>query len=263
MLLEDKIALVVGGGQTPGETIGNGRATAIQFAREGAVVIVADADRSSADETAQMIEAEGGSAAATLMDVTSDDSVAAAVAGAVERHGRIDVLHNNVGVSIAGGDQPVEDIAPDVFNRLVEINLRGMVLTAKHVLPHMRDRASGVILNISSMAAWKPYPLIGYKTTKAAVIALTEQLAQANARYGIRANVILPGLMNTPMAIEARITETKPREQVIAERDSRVPLGQKMGTGWDVAHAAAFLASDRARFITGVALPVDGGASVS
>jgi NAD(P)-dependent dehydrogenase (short-subunit alcohol dehydrogenase family) len=127
----------------------------------------------------------------------------------------------------------------------------------------MRKAGQGVILNISSMAAWLPYPYVAYKTTKAAVIALTEQLAQRNARYGIRANVILPGLINTPMAVEARITQAKPRSMVIAERDANVPLGGKMGTAWDVAHAAAFLASDRAGFITGVALPVDGGASVS
>jgi NAD(P)-dependent dehydrogenase (short-subunit alcohol dehydrogenase family) len=145
---------------------------------------------------------------------------------------------------------------------LVNINLRGMVFSCKAVLPHMRAAGSGCIINISSMAAWKAYPLVGYKTTKAAVIALTEQLAAQNARYGIRANAILPGLMNTPMAIESRVGAGKTRADVVAERDKQVPLGRRMGSAWDVAHAAAFLASDKAGYITGVSLPVDGGLSV-
>jgi len=263
MLLQDKIALVIGGGQTPGETIGNGRATAIQFAREGARVAVADLNLDSARQTVDMIAQEGKVARAFEVDVQSESSVQNLVAEVVELWGKIDVLHNNVGVSIAGGDAPVEDISEAAFDRLVEINLRGMVFSCKHVLPHMRAAGSGAIINISSMAAWKPYPLVGYKTTKAAVVALTEQLAALNARYGIRANVILPGLMNTPMAIEARISAEKSREQVVAERDRQVPLGRRMGSAWDVAHAAAFLASDRAGYITGVALPVDGGISVT
>ena len=263
MLLPDKIAVVIGGGQTPGETIGNGRATAIQFAREGATVAVADLHLDSAEETVHMIEAEGNKAVAYQLDVRDESSVEATISSVIERWQRVDILHNNVGVSIAGGDARVEDITSEAFDRLIEINLRSMVFACKFALPHMRAAGSGVIINISSMAAWKPYPLVGYKTTKAAVVAFTEQLAALNARYGIRANVILPGLMNTPMAIEARISDSKTREQVIADRDQQVPLGRKMGTAWDVAHAAAFLASDRAGFITGVALPVDGGTSVS
>ena len=180
----------------------------------------------------------------------------------IDQWQQIDILHNNVGVSIAGGDARIEEITTDTFDRLVEINLRGMVLSSKHVLPHMRRAGSGSIINIASMAAIKPYPLVGYKTTKAAVIALTEQMAATHARHGIRANVILPGLMNTPMAIESRISVNKAREDVIAERDQQVPLRRKMGSAWDVAHAACFLASDKAGYITGVTLPVDGGLSV-
>jgi len=263
MILKDKVALVMGGGQTPGETIGNGRATAVQFAREGASVMVGDLVLESAQETVEMIVAEGGTAVAQQVDVTSEKSISSIVTATIERWGRIDVLHNNVGVSLIAGDAVIQNITADAFDRLVDINLRGMVFACKHVLPHMREQGSGVIINISSIAAWVPYQYVGYKTTKAGVIALTEQLAQGYAKYGIRANAILPGLMNTPMAIEPRITPTMSREQLVAERNKRVPLRRKMGTGWDVAHAAAFLASDRAQFITGVSLPVDGGASVN
>ena len=205
---------------------------------------------------------EGGEALACQADVRHEPDIEAMVGTALDAWGKIDILHNNVGVSIAGHDARIEDMTPDSYNLLVEINLRAMVLTTKHVLPTMREAGAGVIINISSMAARKAYPLVGYKTTKAAVVALTEQTAALNARYGIRANVILPGLMNTPMAVESRVSAGKAREEVIAERDAQVPLGRKMGTAWDVAHAAAFLASDRAGFITGVALPVDGGTSV-
>jgi NAD(P)-dependent dehydrogenase (short-subunit alcohol dehydrogenase family) len=127
----------------------------------------------------------------------------------------------------------------------------------------MRQQKSGAIINISSMAAITTYPYVAYKATKSAMIAFTEQLAYQNAEYGIRANVILPGLMNTPMAVDTRAREfRKTRAEVEAERDSKVPLRKKMGTAWDVANAALFLASDEAGFITGVTLPVDGGASV-
>jgi NAD(P)-dependent dehydrogenase (short-subunit alcohol dehydrogenase family) len=137
-----------------------------------------------------------------------------------------------------------------------------MVYATKHALPVMRGQEAGAIVNISSMAAWSNYPWVGYKTTKAAVIALTEQTAIRNAKYGIRANVILPGLMDTPMAVDTRAREwNKPREEIAAERDAKVPLKAKMGTGWDVAYAALFLASEEAKFITGVTLPVDGGAN--
>ena len=261
--LEGKVAIVVGGGQTPGATIGNGRATALQFAREGARVVVADRSLDSAEETAEMIRGEGGDAMSLEADVTSEESLKTMIQRAHEYGSRVDILHNNVGISIAGGDARVEDIDVDAFDRVTNVNLRGMVLACKHVLPIMRAQNSGVILNISSMAAWKAYPLIGYKTTKVGVIALSEQLAAQNAKYNIRVNTILPGLMNTPMAIESRVSQGTPREEVVAMRDKQVPLGRKMGSAWDVAFAAAFLASDKAGFITGVSLPVDGGASVT
>ena len=261
--LEGKVALVVGAGQTPGETIGNGRATAVLFAREGARVACLDRDPSAAEATAAAIAEEGGQALPLCADVTDEAALAEAIGTCASRWGALDVLHNNVGVSIAGGDAPVTEIEAEAFDRVMAINLRGMVLAAKHALPIMREQRSGVILTISSMAVRSAYPLVGYKTSKAGVVALTEQLAITNARYGIRANCILPGLMNTPMAIEPRVRTTgKTRDEVVAERDARVPLGGKMGSGWDVAHAALFLASDEARFITGVSLPVDGGSGL-
>ena len=257
--LEGRVALVVGGGQTPGETIGNGRATALLLARAGAFVAVADRSLDSADETVALIEAEGGRARALTLDVTVDGDHRAAVESIVAEHGRLDILHNNVGVSIAGGDADALELDPEVFDRLWAITLKGAWLAARHAIPVMRGQGSGSVVNISSMAARLAYPLVGYKTTKVALLGLTENLALSNAAHGVRVNAILPGLMNTPMAIEARVGQGTARDEVIASRDRRVPLGRKMGSAWDVAHAALFLHSDEARFITGVALPVDGG----
>ena len=259
--LKDRVALVVGAGQSPGETMGNGRATALLFAREGAAVLALDRDLASAEETAAMIREEGGTASALQADVTDEAALAAAVEAALKAHGRIDVLHNNVGVSLGGGDAPVLEITAEAFDRVTAINLRGMVIACKLVLPAMREQGGGAIVNISSISACADYPYIAYKTSKAGVVALTLQLALENAPHGIRANAILPGLMDTPMAVDTRARHTgKPRAEVAAERSARVPLRGGMGSAWDVAHAALFLASDEARFITGVALPVDGGA---
>jgi NAD(P)-dependent dehydrogenase (short-subunit alcohol dehydrogenase family) len=260
--VEGKVALVVGGGQTPGETVGNGRATAIVLAREGAKVVVADRNLASAKDTVAMIKEEGGDAYAVEMDVLSEDSVKQAVADAVAHYGRLDILHNNVGASGSLGDGPVTDIDVAVYDRVVGLNLRGMLLTCKYALPELRKSGHGSIVNISSMAARHEHPMVGYKTTKAAVIALTENVAAANAAYNVRANAILPGKINTPMAIEPRVATGRKREEVVASRDKMIPLGGKMGTGWDVANAALFLHSEDARFITGVSLPVDGGEAV-
>lgn len=263
MRLANKVAVVIGAGQSPGEGVGNGRATVLRFAQEGAKVWAVDRDLASAKETAALVVAEGGACEAHIGDVTSEASLAAAIAACHARWGRVDILHYNVGVSLGGGDTVLADFTEEAFDRLCAINLRGCIMAAKHAIPIMRAQNSGVIINISSVAAYENYPYVAYKATKAAMVEFTKQLAIQNAPYGIRANVILPGLMNTPMAVDTRArTFKKTRAEVEAERDSKVPLRQKMGTGWDVANAALFLASDEASFITGVTLPVDGGASV-
>lgn len=261
--VEGKVALVMGGGQTPGETIGNGKATAVLLAREGAKVLVVDRELERAEETRASIMGEGGTAAAFAADVRDEDQIRAAVEACRQSFGRIDILHNNVGASLALGDTSDLDMDVATWDRIFEVNLRGMWLACKWAIPVMRQQGGGSIVNISSMAARHDYPYVGYKTTKVAVIGLTEYLAAQHARDNIRVNVILPGLMNTPMAIEPRAALTGDRAKVIADRDARVPLGRKMGTGWDIGYASLFLHSDEARFISGVSLPVDGASGVA
>ena len=258
-----KVAVVVGGGQTPGETIGNGRATAIVLAREGARVVVADRDETSAQDTVDMIANDGGDAVAAYVDATDESSVTALISGVAASHGSLDILHNNVGASLALGDAVAVDMTEDAFDRSFAVNLKSHWMACKHAIPIMRSQGGGSIVNISSLAVLEAYPYIGYKTMKTAVIALTQNLASAHADAGVRVNTILPGLMDTPMAIEARVAQGTPREQVIAMRNARVPLGQRMGTAWDVANAALFLHSDEAQFISGIWLPVDGAAWAS
>ncbi|MBV1796974.1 SDR family NAD(P)-dependent oxidoreductase [Siccirubricoccus sp. G192] len=260
MRLKDRIAIIIGAGQGPGEGLGNGRATALRFAEEGAKLLCVDRDLGSAGQTAAMIREAGGEAAAFQADVTREATLAATMQEAMRLWGRIDVLHYNVGVSLAGGDASPTEITEEAFDRITALNLRGFVMAVKHALPVMRQQRSGVVLSISSAAAVESYPYVTYKATKAAMIAYTEQVAIQNAEYGIRCNTILPGLMDTPMAVDTRARTTgRSRAEVAAERDAKVPLRRKQGTAWDVANAALFLASDEAGFITGVALPVDGG----
>jgi NAD(P)-dependent dehydrogenase (short-subunit alcohol dehydrogenase family) len=260
MLLENKVAIVVGAGQTPGETIGNGRATAIRFAREGARLLLVDKRVDSAEETARMILQEGGEVSVLGADITIEGDCRAIAAVCVERYGHIDILHNNVGRS--EGDAETVQLSEENWQELITLNLKGMFLTCKHVLPVMRKQKRGVIINISSTASICIRPTLAYKTSKAGVNAMTLNLAIENAPYGIRVNAILPGYMDTPIAIERRARERGvDREIIRRERDAQVPLGSKMGTAWDVAAAAAFLASDEARYITGILLPVDGGLS--
>jgi NAD(P)-dependent dehydrogenase (short-subunit alcohol dehydrogenase family) len=257
--LDGKVAVVVGAGQSPGEGLGNGRATAMRFAREGARVLSVDRTLDRAEETAAMIAAEGFEAFPVAADVTRADQLEAAMAEARRRWGSLDILHNNVGVSLAGGDADLMEIDEDRFDNIYRINLRGTAFACKHALAIMRDQRSGVIVNVSSAAALGRYPYVAYKATKAAVIAMTEQLALQHGPFGIRVNAILPGLIETPMAVETRAkTWNQSREQVVAERIAKIPLGRS-GTAWDVANAALYLASDEAYFVTGVALLVDGG----
>ncbi len=260
--LADKTAVVVGAGQTPGSTIGNGRATAILFAREGAAVLLVDRDLGSAQETAAMIAAEGGTASAFAADIVREADCRALISEAQERLGRIDILHNNVGIGERDG--PAHRLEEAAWERILAVNLKGMWLTIKHALPVMRAQPQGgAIVNISSLASIAPANILAYEISKAGVNKLTTSVAAANARHRIRCNAILPGLMDTPMAIEG-IARARGEsvEAVRSARHARVPLGAQMGTAWDVAHAALFLASDDAKFITGVLLPVDGGMSV-
>ena len=260
MRLQGKVAMVVGAGQTPGDTVGNGRATALLFAQHGARVLVIDRNEASAAETCAMIVDKGGVAATACTDVTRESDCMAAVQACLREFGRIDVIHNNVGIGT--GDQGPASLSEEVFDHIMDVNLKGPWFMIKHALPALREQQSGSIINISSIAAVCASGLFAYKVSKAALNAMTHCLATGNAKYNIRVNAIMPGLMNTPMAIESiarsrNIEKTK----LIEARDRQVPLGEKMGDAWDVAYAALFLACDEAKFITGVILPVDGGQS--
>jgi len=254
-----KVAVVIGGGQSPGEGTGNGRAAAMRFAREGARVLVCDRSPEAAQATSALIVEEGFEAVACKADVTVEEDLAAAMELALRLWGRLDILHNNVGISLAGGDADLLDITEESFDFVSRVNLRGTVFACKHAVPIMRKQGAGAIINVASAAGPGLYPYVAYKASKAGVIAFTEQLALQNAGYGIRANAILPGLIGTPMAVEARVSKFgKSRETVEAERAAKVPL-KRQGTAWDVANAALYLASEEAGFVTGVSLLVDGG----
>jgi len=257
--LDGKVAVIVGAGQTPGEMIGNGRATALRFAEEGATLLLVDRAESSAAETQAMVEQGGGTASVIAADITDEESCAEITSVCVERYGRLDVLHNNVGIGV--GDSSTTRMHAEAWDRIFEVNVKGAMMTCKHALPVMREQGNGVITNISSIAAVCSTNLVAYKASKAALNAYTHSLAMGNAKYGIRANAIMPGLMHTPMAIETYVSRGADRDELVRTRDAAVPLGNKMGTAWDIANAALFLASDEASFITGVMLPVDGGQS--
>ena len=259
--LQGKVAIVVGAGSTPGETIGNGRATAVVFAREGAAVMLVDRDVDSATQTKRMIDGAGGVSSIFACDVTRADATQQMAAECVKQHGTIDILHNNVGIGALGG--PVE-LTEEEWDRVLDTNLKSMFLTCKHVLPYMERQRSGTIINISSMSAVRfsdVYLLAAYSASKGGVNALTRAIAMQYAAKGIRANAIMPGLIRTPMAVDEPVTRYGlDKEEFVRMRDEAVPM-KRMGEAWDVAYAALFLASDEAKYITGVVLPVDGGLS--
>jgi NAD(P)-dependent dehydrogenase (short-subunit alcohol dehydrogenase family) len=253
----------MGAGQTPGETIGNGRAISILFARERAEVLCVDRLGERAQETAALIASEGGKAFARQADISKASDCVGVVAAAMERWGRLDILVNNVG--IGGGDAPAHRLEEAAFDRILAVNLKGMWLMTQAALGVMREQESGgAIVNISSLAAVAGGIQLAYEVSKAGVNRLTTSVAASNARKGIRCNAIMPGYMDTPMAVAGiAAARGESQEKVRAERDARVPLGGKMGTAWDTAYAALFLASDEAKFITGAILPLDGGMGVS
>ena len=260
--LKEKVALVSGAGSS-GPGWGNGKATAVLFAREGARVLAADINLDAAVETKRIIEGEGGVCEAVAGNVSLAHNVAAMVDACIAAFGRIDVLHNNVGIVEVGG--PVETTG-DSWDRVNDVNLKSMFLTCKQVLPHMERQGKGAIVNIASVSGirWLGVPYISYAATKAAVIQFTRVIALQYARSGIRANSILPGMMNTPMVHAPGVIAAYggSAEEMVRRRDEQCPMG-RMGDAWDVAYAALFLGSDEAKYITGTELVVDGGLTVN
>jgi NAD(P)-dependent dehydrogenase (short-subunit alcohol dehydrogenase family) len=256
--LSGRTVLVFGAGSS-GNGWGNGKAAAVTYARAGAIVGCIDLSLEAAAETADLIEQEGGTARAIQADVTHLASVETAVNGFHAEFGRIDVLHNNVGTTQMGG--PVE-LTEQQFQTSLDVNLGSVYRTAKVVIPHMLAAGSGSVINVSSLAAirWTGYPYFSYYAAKAAVNQATVAIALQYAKASIRANCVMPGLIDTPLIYREISGQYGSREEMVAARNATVPMG-RMGDAWDVANACLFLASDDAKFITGVCLPVDGGHS--
>jgi len=258
--LAGKIAIVAGAGSVaPGWS--NGKATSVLFAREGAKVFAVDRDLDLARATVDAIRTEGGECIAHAADVSVERDVAGAVVACVERYGRIDVLFNNVGIQAVGGPEEIDEAT---WDRVMAVNVKSMYLACRHVLPVMVKQRSGAIVNNSSLTSMRfTYPCLPYSVSKAAVNELTRSVAMQYAQHGIRANAVVPGLMATPR-ITQRLQDTygDAYREKLKERDDLVPLG-RMGDAWDVAHAVLFLASDEAKYVTGIELVVDGGLSAS
>ena len=259
--LADQVAVVVGGGQTAGKTTGNGRAACLAYSRAGARVLEVDREADAAEETAALVRDGGGRARSHRADITPSGKDCRSIANAaISVDGRIDVLHNNVGI-LSGA--AAETLTADGWRFGFDVDLTGMRLTCKCVLPHMRQQRSGAVINISSIAGViAAFEDIAYATSKAAVNSMTQSLALEYAPFGVRINAIAPGLIDTPMGVDdAARTSAASRAQVAAQRAATVPM-RRQGTSWDIANASVFLASDQASFITGVVLPVDGGSTL-
>lgn len=260
--LQDKVCLLMGGGSSsPEGGPSNGQAVALTFAREGARLVVVDQHAAASEATAQQVVAAGGTAWALQADVSRHDEVRAVVAQAVARFGRIDILYNNVGIEVRGG---VVETSEADWDRVHDVNLKSVFLACKEVVPLMTRQGGGVILNVSSTASlrWGPVEFIAYHSSKAALNHVSRIMARQYAGAGIRCNVIVPGLIDTPH-IRTLYHDKTPDElaAILAERSARCPMGRQ-GSCWDVANAALFLASDEAAYISGVLLPVDGALSV-
>ncbi len=254
--LQDKVALVCGAGSI-GPGWGNGKATATAFAREGARVFAVDLNPDAAAETAEIIRGEGHDATSHGADVSDEGAVAEMVAACREAYDRIDILHNNVGISGRGG--PIET-SLEQWERVMRVNVTSMFLTCQAVLPLFLEQGGGAIVNVSSLSALKAIrPELAYATSKGAVNALTINIAMEFADRNIRCNAVVPGLINTPMVANAmKELSSDEMEAMMAGRDALSPTGS-MGEPWDIANAAVFLASDEARYINGTLLHVDAG----
>ena len=254
--LRDRVALVFGAGSI-GPGWGNGKACAVAYARQGARLVCVDINAEAAKETAAIIKDEGGTALALTCDVTRSDSVEAVVQASLARFDTVDILHNNVGHAAMGG--PI-DLSEEDWQREMDVNLKGVFLACKHVLPIMLEHGRGAIVNISSAAGlrYTGYDYASYYAAKGGVNQLTVGLALQYAKQGIRVNAICPGLMDTPLIHQQITGAYQSTEAMLEERHAASPTG-RMGTAWDVANAAVFLASDEASYINAVILPVDGG----
>jgi NAD(P)-dependent dehydrogenase (short-subunit alcohol dehydrogenase family) len=256
--LNERVAVVTGAGSV-GPGWGNGKAAAVLFAREGAKVVAVDVNEAAARETADIITGEGGHCVAVKADVSNARDIDRTMHICLREFGRIDILHNNVGIVVTGGAAEVSEAD---WDRVMAVNLKGMFLTCRAALPLMEAQGRGAIVNVSSVAAIRYSGLnyITYYTSKGAILPFTRSVALEYARKGIRANTILPGMMDTPLIYHSLTGaySAGDAEEMVRIREAQCPMG-KMGDGWDVAHAAVFLASDDAKYITGAELVVDGG----